>query len=328
MKFSKLYDMFFLGRPVLLIPVWAFFIFGYYHGNQTVHNNEYSFLFTLPLLKNNVELIYWLKIKTILTIFAFSLLMAGVHIINQIADIEADKKNSGFPLLAKGILSKKTAIIESVILFVIAIIIEFFVNNSAIVMILFISAIILGYIYSMPPIRLSGKPILDFLSNATGYGLITFFLGWICSNNTDYKDMLVNALPYFFMMASGSIASTIPDIKGDKEDGKNTTCVYLGIRPACILAIISLIASFVIGWQTRNFIAIVISFISLFPFFVIAVNPVSKNSAYAYQIGGGLLILVGLILCIPFFIISILLALSTKVYFKIRHNVNYPQMGQ
>ena len=96
MKFSKLYDMFFLGRPVLLIPVWAFFIFGYYHGNQTVHSNEYSFLFTLPLFKNNVELIYWLKIKTILTIFAFSLLMAGVHIIGNVLPKDFQKEIKSF----------------------------------------------------------------------------------------------------------------------------------------------------------------------------------------------------------------------------------------
>jgi hypothetical protein len=92
--FGTLLDGFFLMRPVVLIPVWGFALFGYcqgYHGS----------IAELPLV--------WRAIDTasIVWIMIFSLSVGCVYVLNQIADIDVDNKNCGLPLLANGIVSHR-----------------------------------------------------------------------------------------------------------------------------------------------------------------------------------------------------------------------------
>ncbi|MDO5577392.1 MAG: hypothetical protein Q4F84_09955, partial [Fibrobacter sp.] len=87
--FSSVFDLFFICRPMLLIPVWGFIAFGYFRGSGT----------PTTLLK-------WdLSPKVYLLSVVFSLSVGAVYIFNQLADIEVDKKNGGLPLIASGIVS-------------------------------------------------------------------------------------------------------------------------------------------------------------------------------------------------------------------------------
>ena len=325
MMFRRFCDLFFVGRPMLLIPVWAYFIFGYIRGLEFAPNNKYSLEFVIPVVQYPFRIIYGLDLKSVLSLTAFSVLMMGVHILNQIADIETDKKNAGFPLLARGVIRKRTVMIETAVFFAASIITAAIIGKGF--LILFVCAILLGYVYSMPPLRWSGRPILDFLSNAVGYGFITFFLGWMSSGNQNLEKMFICSLPYFLLMTAGSIASTIPDMPGDEAEGKKTTSVWLGIRISAALGITELVCAGIIGWFLNDMTAVVVAAFALTAFLRLFFRPVLQNAYPAYQLGGGLLVLVALLIFPPLLGVSLLFFIATKAYFYFVHNVNYPKLG-
>jgi 4-hydroxybenzoate polyprenyltransferase len=322
---KKTLNLFFVSRPVLLIPMWAYFVFGYYHGAGSTLT-KYSVSFLIPYLHYPIKIIYGFEIKTAGILFAFSLLLAGIHVLNQIADIEADKRNPGLPLIARGIVPENSAKIQTIIMFSFALILSLIINYK--LSIWFVIALILVWVYSMPPLRFSGRPIFDFLSNALGYGFITFCLGFSCSGNSDLKKMLFQALPYFLLMISGSIASTIPDIPGDQADRKRTTSVRFGIRISALIGLAALFAAGVIGWIFYDLFVVIISFFALFPFLRLVILPMRQNAYSAYQVGGGLLVAIGLILCPPLLLLSVVLTLGTKLFYLIYYGIDYPKMGK
>ncbi|MDR2578651.1 MAG: hypothetical protein LBC70_07595, partial [Chitinispirillales bacterium] len=87
--FITVTDLFFLTRPVIIVPVWGFCAFGVYgFGNKFFIHLEPS---------------------QYLLILLYSLAPAAVYVVNQMADYEVDKCNEGFPLLVRGNISMKAA---------------------------------------------------------------------------------------------------------------------------------------------------------------------------------------------------------------------------
>lgn len=314
-------DLLFLTRPILLVPVWAYFILGYVeaigHARPAVAG-----ILPLPL---GLSLVLHPPGSTWLVLLVFSVLMAGVHVLNQIADMDTDKKNPGFPLLARGVVPLRFAIGETLVLLVIAVACSWAlgpVNGM-----LFSGAIVLGFLYCMRPFRWSGRPILDFLSNAAGYGLITFCLGWHTATGELSIDALLRAVPYCSLMIAGSIASTVPDLPGDIAEGKKTTVVRFGIRNAAIIGACGLVIAIILSIAFRLVIPLFVGVLSM-PFFAkLILKPTRGNGYPAYQIGGGALVLIALLLCPPALVLSLVVLFSTKVYFWTAHRVRYPKMG-
>jgi chlorophyll synthase len=311
---------------MLLIPVWSYFLYGYYFGQLLLPVQKHTFILSLPLLRYPVQIMYGLNIHALLFLFAFSLLVGGIYILNQIADIETDRKNPGFPLLAREIVSKRTAIIETVILFLCSLTFAFFIEGRSLV--LFVPALVLGYTYSMPPFRWSGKPVLDFISNAAGYGCLTFFLGWMASGNQQWEKMFLHALPYCLLMVAGSIASTIPDMPGDAMEHKMTTSLWLGIRKSSIIAAVALAGAATAGFLLHDLFAVSTALLALLLCIRLLFAPERKNAYPVYQLGGGLVALIPLLFCPPILAVAALTVIGTKIYFWKMHGTVYPRMGQ
>jgi len=309
------FDLIFITRPVVLVPVWGFALFGYKISSQT---------------KSVFQAI---NLEIILQILLFSLSVAAVYVLNQIADRKVDEANGGFPLLLKTGISNKIAYIWAIILSAASIIIPFFCGYKIISLLSFLS-IFTGIIYCFPPFSFSGKPFLDFLSNAFGYGTIAFATGYALGGKEISAEFLLSGkflcamLPYFFMMAGGSISSTLPDYDGDKANKKITTAVFLGKENAHFLAIFFVFSSaaFAYFW-VQDFVAFSASLVANIIYILYAIFPKNQTLMEScYKIGGAVsMLIIGVFF--PVLIVSgIAIGVLSILYFRIFYKVSYPSL--
>lgn len=306
-------DNFFLLRPVVLIPVWGFALFGYFQG----HGGKIT---GLPKLwhGSDASIFFWIVV--------FSISAGSVYVLNQIADIEVDKKNGGFPLLANGVVSRLNAWIIAGIAAIVSIAVPFFSGHEAIG---FLSAatIILGIAYSFRPCFFSGRPFFDFLSNAAGFGVIAFGSGWCLAGRSLSDPAFLSAtLPYFLLMCAGSISSTIPDINGDREGGKSTTAVVLGEKKAHLFALVFVMAASAYSLAAKDIIASICAIAAL-PFYLLFILFPRKAFAEAtYKVGGALCMAAAACILPVFLPCALGVLLATRIYFRLRHGISYPSL--
>lgn len=308
MKIVKfILDLIFITRPVVLVPVWGFVFFGL-------------------RLSSNANIFSFSSIEILLQVLFFSFSVASVYVLNQIADRKVDEANGGFPLLIKAGISNKTAWIWAIILAVLSITFPIFTGFYKIAVLSLLSLLV-GFLYCFKPFSFSGRPILDFLSNALGYGTIAFAAGWILGGGEINANFLWAMLPYFFMMAGGSISSTIPDFEGDKANEKITTAVFFGKKTAHLIAIFCVIASIILGFFVQDFVVIFASAIALIFYFLYLIFP--QNQMFmemCYKVGGGIsMVIIGIFY--PILLISGgLIVLASILYFRIFYGVSYPSL--
>ena len=170
--------------------------------------------------------------------------------------------------------------------------------------------------------------MLDFISNALGYGTIAFAVGWYLSgsNLLQANTFLKASLPYFLLMCAGSISSTMPDRDGDLIEGKITTAVALGNERANHLAFALLLSALIASVYNFDFLSLICAIVPL-PFYIgymIKPNPFFMESTYK---AGGALVMICASMVLPAILVAgIIVFVSTKLYFRIRHNVHYPSL--
>ena len=324
--FTLLIDAIFVTRPIILIPVWGFFFFGYYRSCIINHGES---LTSIDLFNKSYRLLLYIPdINIFIVLGMFTLLMAGSFIFNQIRDIKTDTLNDGIPIIAKGGYPISMAIAETCIFTIIPLIYALLMSKLLAVFIF--SAFFLTVLYNVKPFYFSGKPFLDFLSNGIGFGIIAFGIGWISAqghNSPDLKNCFLQALPYFFGMSCGSIGSTIPDEIGDSKTGKITTVIYLGRDKANLLCILFLTLALLFSIYNSDFLMIIMSTVSLPLFIKYQITGNRKDGIYAFQICGGIMMLLVLFIFPWFLAIALPASIGTKLYFKFRHKTVYPKIG-
>ncbi len=309
------FDILFLSRPVVLIPVWGFSIFGYWRGIS------YGKPFDIRMLwgREYISALFYMII--------FSLSVGTIYVLNQIADYKVDSENDGFPLLVKGNIQIKTAYLYSMLLAITSIVVPL-ITGYWILSIFSIIAIVIGVLYSFKPFYFSGRPFTDFITNAIGFGLIAFGVGWYLVPEGRIGDAIFvgAALPYFLMMCSGSICSTLPDYPGDKANKKNTTAVVFGIRIALIIAIIFDIAAVAYAYIVKDVIAFLCASVA-FPIYILYSMIKSRMLMEAtYKVRGGVGMLLAGVIYPVFILFAGITFAGTWVYFRLRHNVSYPSL--
>lgn len=307
-------DAVMVTRPVLLIPVWGFSALGFRCAANSSNTHWSFFPKHLP------------SASDYLLLSVFSLSVAAVYIFNQIADIEVDKKNGGLPLIASGIVPLNVAVLSSVLFSIISLLLPLLLHHSPLALCSG-AALLLGVVYSFRPLRFSGKPILDFISNATGYGFIAFGAGWyIGGNQLLTVEFIKSALPYFLLMCAGSISSTLPDIEGDRQDGKITSAVMLGEMCAHSVALVLLIAAGEAGFLRRDPAALICALASLPLYIGYLVNPGRFFMEATYKIGGALCMAAAFLIMPWFLPVAGVVFTATWLYFRIRHETSYPSL--
>jgi 4-hydroxybenzoate polyprenyltransferase len=303
---KKIIDIVFLSRPVLLIPVFVFIVLGYMDDGR--------FLIRLSL---DFKLLYHLVF--------YSFVMFSVHLTNNINDAEADLENGGPGRIDFSAIPLKLLYVTA-ILFALIGLSGAVLSGDVWIVLIYASTLALGFLYNFRPFYFTGRPFLDFLSNATEYGILCYLLGKRLSPNPNPD--FINLLAYFTMMAAGAIASTTTDVRGDKKGGKMTTAVYLGVKRALVLGVVFLVMALFFGIVRSNPVVMISSGLSVAVFlYAILINQKKNVLACTYQIGGGVLILLTHIYYPVLFGITLFLIGVTMTYFKLRHNAVYPRIG-
>ena len=159
---------------------------------------------------------------------AFSSWMSFSFILNALADKNVDKLHDGrskdmnlaYQSIVTGEISEKNAILFSIIFLIISIVSAFFVNTLFFFLILIVDVV--GYIYSMPPMRFKAKPIGDILCNSAAGGLI-FIAGLSIGGENMHPLIIIGS---FLMTSIFYIPTIVTDYEFDKKANLRTSAIY------------------------------------------------------------------------------------------------------
>ncbi|MCZ6677275.1 MAG: UbiA family prenyltransferase [Candidatus Poribacteria bacterium] len=312
-------------RPTLLFPVWTLVLLGHYHGALQSPSRTDTTLSRLTISsESTIGILLHLNPRLWGTICLYSMLAGAAYIINQIVDRETDEANNKLYLVAQGHVKLAILKFEAAFLLVAATVwaIVWFHDNVPYLMLIALS-ILLGVVYSVRPFRLKGKPLLDLLANAIGYGAIAFLIGWATASPIN-ANAIWRTLPYTLCVGAAFVNTTLPDLKGDRAYGDRTIGVLLGVQRSCQLSLILLAGAILSAWLFKDSIALITGLFCL-PFFVY-INFNRRKSAIILATRIGILTL-SLLACIVipyYFILFIGTLLFVRWYYAVRFGMRYP----
>jgi len=303
---ARAIDYIFLLRPMILIPVWTFFLLGAHHGAKAA---------ALP-----IDALHLLA-----GLLSFTTLLGAIYVMNQIADRAADLEGKKLFLISEGIISTKAAWIETLALvaasFALALVFLPLVFSA-----ICAASLALGAMYSLEPVRLKRRPVLDVLANAAGSGVLNTLAGWAAVGAP--LEGWVSLLPYPVAVAAVDLATTLADREADAKMGFRTSGVVLGVSRGLFFSTalmgLGVVAAYLVG-NNPGFIASILSL----PFFLIPVRSITgparnadslipaKAATLIFSVTAGFIFP----LYIPFLAGVILL---TRLYYKRRFVINYP----
>jgi 4-hydroxybenzoate polyprenyltransferase len=303
---AKPADYLFLLRPMILIPVWTFFLLGAHHANATTG---------APLDARSI----------LAGLASITAAFGAVYIINQITDRETDLRNRKLFLIPHSIISIKAASMEAALLAGGALVIGYFALSAVYACVLAL-IMALGAAYSLEPVRLKRRGILDVCANALGNGILNTLAGWIALGAPLTGLHLL--IPYPLAVASVHLTTTLADIEGDAGAGMRTSGVVLGRERGRIVSVGLMILALVAAVAVGNRAALWAALLSL-PLFLIPMKRSVPGELYA----GVLLPAKAATLLFSFtagflfpsyipFLAAVILC--TRIYYRRRFGMSYP----
>jgi 4-hydroxybenzoate polyprenyltransferase len=301
-KYLKLCDYFFVLRPMLHLPVWTILILGYYSGSFG-QNHRWELLSALLIGTG---------------------LFGAVFMINQIYDIESDRINNKLHFLPRGYIKVPVAWAMTVGLNVISLIGAFAMSIR--VGLIVAMVVILGVLYSAPPLVLKDRAWSATIANGLGHGTLVYLLGF-CAAGGDIVAGITKSLPYFFAVAAVYIGTTLPDIDGDKHTGKLTIGVRCGqnltIYIIMIIYVLAAISGFMVSDRLFLFAALAAS-----PFYFWALFARSiKAVVLAVKVSIITLTLAAIYQAPLYLLFLVVLIFATRAYYKARFDMAYPSIS-
>lgn len=303
---AKPVDYIFLLRPMILIPVWTFYLLGAHHGANASGTAIETARLTAGLV-------------------SFTALLGAIYIMNQIADRGADLEGNKLFLIPQGIITVRAAWIEAAALVVASCALALATLPRLFAVIL-AASLALGAAYSLEPVRLKRRPVLDVLANAAGNGVLNTLAGWIAAGAPIAG--WTSLLPYPFAVASVHLATTLADIEADSKMGFKTSGVMLGVSRGLFCSTALMGGAAVASYVTGNNPALIASILSL-PFFLIPVRSITgparnpdalipvKTATIIFSVAAGFLF--------PVYIPSLAaVILLTRLYYARRFGIEYP----
>jgi 4-hydroxybenzoate polyprenyltransferase len=291
-----------LTRPILLVPVWAFLLLGYFRAGGNRFQIDRGFL---------------------LVLVSYSLLMVALYVINQIIDMKSDAINRKHLILAEGLMPVRNALLFLIVLLIGSSVIA--IRLPALTRIFMAVSLMLGIFYSLPPFVLKARPFVDFLVNGVGYGFFNFAMGWL-SLKPFSRQTLIYSLPYVFAVSAIFVNTTILDIEGDRKCRYLTSGVLLGERGAALLGLTLIAACAGLSVYARDYFCLAPALIALPLFFLAAFKKSVKFVTLSIRIGGPLLILVAGLLFPYFLVLCLLVLIFLRVYYKKVFGIVYPSL--
>lgn len=178
-----------------------------------------GFAFAQGYMQSSVSIVLFMISLVSYLGFSFS--------INECSDVKEDlinplKKNP----VAKGNVKLKNALAFSLILAAIGIAATIPFGPTALLFYILIS--FLTFSYSMPPMRLKSRFILDLVSNRLFFGILLFFLPFFLFGSQITAQDGVIASSIFYASVMIEFINHIQDYRWDKKAGIKTTVTELG----------------------------------------------------------------------------------------------------
>jgi len=301
----RFFDRYFFARPVLMPPVWTILLLSAV-GPGLANINALSPFSTRV----------WAGL--LLCFFLYG----GGYILNQIFDIESDRLNKKLYFLPCGILTRGSALVQYLLFTVVALGGGWFLGRVWFYPTL--AVVVLGLMYSLPPVRLKDRPLGGLLANALGHGTLVYYLGQALAG-PETVPVWGASSPYALAVAGVYLLTTIPDRKGDQACGKSTLSVRFGPRTAAVAALVCVLAAGITGARHGQWAIVFSAAISL-PFFAAAL---AAQSFCGYAVRVALLSL-SFFACLvfwPYLLVIVFLYVSTRWYYRRRFGVLYPRMS-
>lgn len=312
-NFVRPFDYFFVLRPTLFFPVWTIALAGLWSQNrfgETVQQLSYS------LNETGLYIVAYL--------FLYTLLMGGTFLLNQLEDVETDRLNHKLFLIADGEINKKNALIETILISIVPILVFFFFRID-LAIVLIVSFLVMGWMYSSKPFVLKNKPIGGIAANLLG-GYIVFSFGWMIFGQFSAK-MLLHATPYVLGMLAVYFLTTLPDREGDKQADKITIAVKYDVKFVLYGAVLLDLFAIIVGMFLRDWV-VLFPTVLILPFFIN--SAIKKTDAEVLRTNKIAALFLSLTICVrfPFYLLIITgLFFFSRWYYKARFNMNYPSFS-
>ena len=323
-----IFDLFFLNRPTLLVPVWTILFLGW----TTAQEREFfdiAFDFASPFVK---------------MFFAFTAVVCHIYIINQIVDRKSDKINNKLFLLSNGHIPIGVAWAQSLLLLVFSLCVAWFWLDIICFLIIFAAAV-LGFLYNCAPFKLKDRPWGGFIANALGHGMLTYYAGWYVTllspttsgvNLAHYHLFGIPMIGFLFALsaafANGAVylTSTISDIKGDEKVGKRTFAVAYGAKNTSLLATICVAISFLTAFfiPHSEWIMVIPAAICIPLFYRLYRTQNTQNAfrTFRYPV---VILSIAMAIFVPVYAILVLATvILSRIYYKLRFNHEYPSFSK
>ena len=210
----------------------------------------------------------------IFAFFAFIFWMSFSFVVNAIADKDVDKFHNGrskdmnlaYQPLVTNEITKKGALYLSVMFLFSSLLFAWLINPLFFLLILI--GDVLGYIYSMPPMRLKTKPVGDILCNALAAGAI--FVAGLSIGGENMNLFMI--LGTFIMASIFYIPTVVTDYAFDKKADLTTSAVFFGPKKilqtmyllTAILVIIGIIIFLTTNTELKVFALLIILYSIVF----------------------------------------------------------------
>jgi 4-hydroxybenzoate polyprenyltransferase and related prenyltransferases len=314
---TKTADCFFLLRIALLAPVWTILLVGWITGSKEARPFAWFSC-------SGTSLYLWIALA------GFSLIVASIYVINQIVDIESDRINHKLFLLPHGYLSIRTAWILAVFCMAGGMASAFVFDWTMAV--LYISGLLLGVFYNLPPFRLKNRAWGGVIANILGHGILTFLVGWYSAHFPGQhgfeviKNGLVSSFSPGMANAAVFLATTIPDATGDRMTNKQTFCVTYGEKRTALAATVfcafSLILSF---FMAHNFWVMALpALVSVILFIALAAATNKKAAFHAFKWPVFLLTVFVMLFIPQYGVLIVLTFFGSRLYYQWRFGISYP----
>jgi 4-hydroxybenzoate polyprenyltransferase len=303
----RLLDILFLIRPPLLLASCTFFFAGAIAAISP-GKGLYRFDSMQKILPNLV---------------LYGLIVSAVFVVNQILDARSDAINRKSYILPQRLVSRLESVVFLFTISAAAFTLSFY--RDGLVRTLAVTGLILGFAYSVPPLRLKGRPVIDVLANVIGFGLIGFLMGWQAIADVGAEAVL-RALPYMLAMGGIFLNTCIPDEKGDRVVGDRTSCVRFGGRPVSLAGLILLLCSGFAGAALHDTLCATAVLISLPGFVVIAVDPTPRNSVVGSQFAARVLFVLVSLKAPLLAVLGLVAYGASRSYYSRRLGLEYPRL--
>ncbi len=297
-------DQWFFSRPILMPPVWTILLLAAAEQRGGI------------IAWNAFPIDEWRIWVGLLSSYC---LAGAAYILNQIYDIESDRRNDKLYFLPRGMISIRSAAIQYGLYVFVGLGTGYFLGWGWFFCVSV--SVVLGILYSARPFRWKDRPLTSVVANAIGHGALVYYCGFFLAQ-PQLVPRSLSSLGYTFAVASVYVLTTLPDSIGDRDAGKKTITVTWGAFTATVTAILFLVIAGIFAGINAQW-PLLITALAAVPGYVWSMkNHRVINAAIRIP-----LVVLSFFACLsfwPYFLILAGLFGFTRWYYRRRFDIRYP----